>query len=63
MCMHASMNNLMRSSRTLINGCYHPTRCSGISKGQFSFMPLGLAKLGEEEVGGGGFSMLKRTLA
>ena len=62
MCMHASMNNLMRSSRTLINGCYHSTRCSGISKGQFLFMPLGLGQIR----GGGGwgaFSMLKSSQA
>ena len=30
-CKHARMNNLMRSGRTLINGCYHPAGCSGIS--------------------------------
>ena len=30
-CKHARMNNLMRSGRTLINGCYNPARCSGIS--------------------------------
>ena len=34
-CKHARMNNLMRSGRTLINGCYYPARCSGISKGSF----------------------------
>ena len=30
-CKHARLNNLMRSGRTLINGCYHPAGCSGIS--------------------------------
>ena len=30
-CKHARINNLMRSGRTLINGCYHPAGCSGIS--------------------------------
>ena len=30
-CKHARMNNLMRSGRTLINGCYHPAGSSGIS--------------------------------
>ena len=39
------MNNLIRSCRSLINGCYHPARCSGISKGQFPFMPLGLGQI------------------
>ena len=44
MCKHARMNNLMRSGRTLINGCYHPS-------GFLSCLKV-LAKLGEEEVGG-----------
>ena len=30
-CKHARMNNLMRSGRTRINGCYHPAGCLGIS--------------------------------
>ena len=53
MCKQARMNNLMKSGTTLINGCYYPARCSGISKGSFlSCLLKVLAKLGEEEVGG-----------
>ena len=62
MCKQARMNNSRKSGRTLINGCYHPARCSGITKGQFPFMPLVLGQIR----GGGGwgaFSMLKSTQA
>ena len=52
MCKQARMNNLMKSGSTLINGCYYPARCSGISKGSFLSCLYVLAKLGEEEVGG-----------
>ena len=52
---HARMINLMRSVRTLINGCYHP------AQGTVSFfMPLGLGQIR----GGGGwgaFSMQKKV--
>ena len=59
MCKQARMNNLMKSGRTLINGCYHPAGSLGIFKGQFPFMPLGLGQIR----GGGGwgaFSLLKK---